>query len=152
MQNKLAMCFILITLFTVHQQVFSQEANSPNTLKRSKDFVPPKAKIDDVAWIAGNWKGAAMGGGFTESWDSPSSGSMVGMFKVYKDDTVIFYELLILVEEEGSLALKVKHFNADFTAWETKEDYVNFRLVSVEVTRTQDDLQCAAKAGLTGHA
>ena len=28
--------------------------------------------------------------------------------------------LLLLVEEEGSLSLKVKHFNADFTAWEDK--------------------------------
>ena len=37
--------------------------------------------------------------------------------------------MLLLVEEEGSLSLKVKHFNPDFTAWETKEDYVTFRYI-----------------------
>ncbi len=45
------------------------------------------------------------------------------------DDGVAFYELLLLSVEKGSLSLKVKHFNADFTAWEEKADYVNFRLV-----------------------
>jgi 3-dehydroquinate synthase class II len=39
---------------------------------------------------------------------------------------------MLLAEEEGSLVLKVKHFSADFTAWEDKEDYVTFRLVRVE--------------------
>jgi hypothetical protein len=30
------------------------------------------------------------------------------------------------------LSLKVKHFNADFTAWEEKGDFVDFRLVKLE--------------------
>jgi hypothetical protein len=36
---------------------------------------------------------------------------------------------MLIVEEEGSLSLKVKHFNEDFTAWESKEDFVRFRYV-----------------------
>ena len=126
------MCFILITLFTVHQQVFSQEANSPNTLKRSKDFVPPKAKIDDVAWIAGNWKGAAMGGEFTESWDSPSSGSMVGMFKMHGKQGVSFYEILTISELEGSLILRLKHFAKDLKGWEEKNEVVEKPLLHLK--------------------
>jgi len=54
------------------------------------------------------------------------------MFKFMGDEEVAFYELMLLAEEEGSLVLKVKHFSADFTAWEDKEDYINFRLVSIE--------------------
>jgi hypothetical protein len=34
--------------------------------------------------------------------------------------------------DDGRLILKVKHFNADFTAWEDKPDFVNFRLVKRE--------------------
>ena len=34
--------------------------------------------------------------------------------------------------EDGSLSLKVKHFSADFTAWEDKADFVDFRLVKLE--------------------
>jgi hypothetical protein len=36
---------------------------------------------------------------------------------------------MLLTVEDGTLSLKVKHFNADFTAWEDKPDYVNFKLV-----------------------
>ena len=54
---------------------------------------------------------------------------MVGFFKLFNDEGVSFYEILLLTEEEGSLSLKVKHFSADFTAWEEKGDYVDFRLV-----------------------
>ena len=54
---------------------------------------------------------------------------MIGFFKLMDGDDVVFYELLLLVEEQDSLSLKVKHFNADFTAWEDKPDYVTFRFV-----------------------
>ena len=57
---------------------------------------------------------------------------MVGLFKLFKDDQVAFYEILLLTVEDGALSLKVKHFSAEFTAWEEKEDFVEFRLVGVE--------------------
>ena len=56
---------------------------------------------------------------------------MVGMWKLLKDNQVVFYELMLLVEEEGSLSIKVKHFSEDFTAWEDKEEFVQFRLVKI---------------------
>ena len=54
------------------------------------------------------------------------------MFKLLDGDEVEFYELLFLLEEEGSLSLKVRHFNPDFTAWEEKTEDVTFRLVKIE--------------------
>ncbi len=40
---------------------------------------------------------------------------------------------LMLLREEGEvLVLLVKHFTADFIAWEEKPDFVKFRLVKVE--------------------
>ena len=90
----------------------------------------PAATLDDVSWLVGSWEGEAFGGTFEEVWNPPSLGSMVGFFKFMGDESVAFYELLLLVEEEGSLSLKVKHFNPDFTAWEEKGDYVNFKFVS----------------------
>ena len=96
------------------------------------DAEQPAATLQDVAWFVGSWTGTAFEGSFEEVWNPPSAGSMVGFFKLMKDDAVEFYELLLLVEEAGSLSLKVKHFNADFSAWEEKADYVNFRLVFIE--------------------
>ena len=57
---------------------------------------------------------------------------MVGMFKLLDGDEVSFYELLLMTVEDGSLSLKVKHFNPDFSAWEEKGDFVNFRLVKFD--------------------
>ena len=82
--------------------------------------------------MVGNWAGEAFGGTFEEGWNPPSAGSMIGFFKLMGDEAVAFYELLLLVEEEGSLSLKVKHFNPDFTAWEDKEDYIRFRFIKAE--------------------
>ena len=36
-----------------------------------------------------------------------------------------------LAVTEGRLGLKVKHFSADFVAWEDKPDYVHFKLVAI---------------------
>jgi len=91
----------------------------------------PAASLEDVSWLVGSWTGTAFGNAFEEVWNPPSAGSMLGMFKVLDEDEVSFYELVLLVEEEGSLSLKVKHFHSDFTAWEEKEDYVRFRLVKI---------------------
>jgi len=61
---------------------------------------------------------------------------MVGFFKLYNDDGVVFYELLLIAEEEGSLSLKVKHFSENFHTWESKEDFINFKLVKNEPNAT----------------
>ena len=92
----------------------------------------PAATLEDAAWLTGSWTGTAFGQRFEEVWNPPSAGSMVGFFKLFDDDGIAFYELLLMTVEDGTLSLKVKHFNADFTAWEDKGDYVNFRLVRKE--------------------
>ena len=107
----------------------AQSQHTEHTFKLDDPDARPPATLEDVSWLVGSWQGEAFGSTFEEVWNPPSAGSMVGLFKVYKDDVVSFYEILLLVEEEGSLSIKVKHFNADFTAWETKEDYVRFRFI-----------------------
>ncbi|MFT6732034.1 MAG: hypothetical protein ACJAS9_000209 [Polaribacter sp.] len=58
---------------------------------------------------------------------------MVGMFKLFDNNKrVSFYELMLLIEENESLSLLVKHFSADFKAWEEKKDFINFKLVKIE--------------------
>jgi hypothetical protein len=110
----------------------AQGKNTEHTFKLDDKESRPEATLADVAWLAGAWSGEAFGDRFEEVWNPPSAGSMLGFFKLLKGDQVAIYELLLLVEEEGSLNLKVKHFNPDFSAWEDKEDYLNFRLVKVE--------------------
>jgi len=110
----------------------AQSPNLEHTFKLDDPDYRPAATLQDVDWMVGDWVGEAFGNTFEEVWNPPSAGSMVGMFKVLDGDQVEFYELLLLLEEEGSLSILVKHFSADFTAWEEKDDYVRFRLVKLE--------------------
>jgi len=110
----------------------SAEQRTEHTYTVSDGEQRPAATLEDARWLTGSWTGTAFGNRFEEVWNAPSAGSMVGMFKLFDGDEVSFYEILLLTVEDGTLSLKVKHFNADFTAWEDKADYVNFRLAKIE--------------------
>lgn len=92
----------------------------------------PAATLEDASWLVGSWTGTAFGGRFEAVWNPPTAGSMVGLYKLFDDDGVRFYEILLMTVEDGTLSLKVKHFSADFVAWEEKPDYHTFRLVKKE--------------------
>ena len=116
-------------LLCMAQLSLAQSQRTEHTFKLDDPGNRPTATLDDVSWLVGNWSGEAFGNTFEQSWNPASAGSMIGFFKLMDSDAVVFYELLLLVEEEGSLSLKVKHFNADFSAWEEKTDYTNFRFI-----------------------
>jgi len=122
--------FTALALIFLGQAALAQSQRTEHTFKLDDTENRPAATLDDVSWLVGNWSGEAFGNTFEEGWNPPSAGSMIGFFKLMDGDNVVFYELLLLVEEEGSLSLKVKHFSADFTAWEDKPDYVTFRYVT----------------------
>ena len=121
-------------LFLALQSAFawSAEPRTEHTWQLGEGETRPAATLEDAAWLAGSWTGTAFGQRFEEVWNPPSADSMVGFFKLFDEDGVAFYELLLMTIQDGTLSLKVKHFNRDFTAWEDKGDYVNFRLVKKE--------------------
>lgn len=51
----------------------------------------------------------------------------------------IFYELLLITEENGSLAIKLKHFHADLRGWEERDASVRFPLVAKRDSRIYFD-------------
>ncbi|HEX2059691.1 MAG TPA: DUF6265 family protein [Thermoanaerobaculia bacterium] len=119
--------FLLIVLLAA--TVPAQERQTENTFKLG-DRKPGAATIADMAWLAGHWKGEALGGISEEIWSPPMNGVMMGMYRLVRDGKVVFYELLTLSEKDGSLVIRLKHFNPDMTGWEEKDKYVEFPLVS----------------------
>ncbi len=111
---------------------WSAEPRTEHTFQLEDGEERPAATIEDAAWLAGSWAGTAFGQRFEAVWNPPSAGTMVGLFKLFSDDGVAFYEILLLSVDDGTLSLKVKHFSADFTAWEEKGDFIDFRLVKKE--------------------
>lgn len=129
---RITTVYLLASLFSIVPQ-FSRGQSSVTehilTLGDSSDR--PEAKISDVAWLAGAWAGEGFGGHVEETWNDPSAGTMIGLFKLSHDGTPSLYEIELIEEVDGSLEWKVKHFNADFSAWEEKADFVSFPLVKI---------------------
>jgi hypothetical protein len=48
---------------------------------------------------------------------------------------VLFYEWLALVERDGRLAYRIKHFHPNLGGWEERDEVREFPLVSVTATR-----------------
>ena len=97
-------------------------------------FESPPATIAQMDWMIGQWTGTGIGGAPAhESWLPPVGKTMVGTF-VQEDGAsgIRFTEHLYLMEEGGTLALRLKHFNADLTSWEEKNDTTDFRLLAIE--------------------
>ncbi|MFC4096108.1 DUF6265 family protein [Euzebyella saccharophila] len=118
---------IIVPILFLTLQVFSQ-----NIISRPVSSTPPKATIEAVSFMEGHWRGEAFGGITEEIWAPPLGGSMMFSFKLVVNGEVSFYELGHIRELNGSLIYELKHFNADMTAWEEKEEVRQFKLIKVE--------------------
>ena len=87
------------------------------------------ARIADFEWLAGSWAGEGFGGRMEEVWSAPSGGSMVGYFRLLQDGKPLFYEIMTLLEHEGSVEMRLKHVDPDMTGWEEKAAYQTFKLL-----------------------
>ena len=126
-KNKL---IVLSMLLFLSLQCSAQDTFE-NTLQFDESAGSPKADLTAVAWIAGHWRGEALGGVVEEIWSPPLGGSMMASFKLVVDNQVKFYELETITQHNDTLILKLKHFSSNLHGWEVKEETVDFKLVKV---------------------
>lgn len=109
-------------------------ANAAETRVAGEDHVPPPATLDRLGWLIGQWTGVGIDDAVAvESWLPPSRGAMVGTFvQETPDGSIMFTEHMYVVELDGSLEVRLKHFNADLTGWEEKDGMVRFPLIALE--------------------
>jgi hypothetical protein len=126
--KRMKLCLLLVLLavcsgadekFTVHQ----------NTMSFDPAKGSPKATLADAAWLVGRWIGAGLGGQSEEVWLRPQGGSMLSTFREIHDTQIVFYELVTISEENGSLTLSIKHFHPDLKGWEDRDRVLRFPLV-----------------------
>jgi Domain of unknown function (DUF6265) len=99
---------------------------------------PTLASVQDLAWIAGSWRGTIDGGEIEEVWTAPAGGRMLGMFRWTKGDRLIVYELLELAPNAANHAvLRLRHFGAKLNAFEDKEGALVFKLSASTPTEAQ---------------
>jgi len=119
-----------LVLFLLASSSPAEEAMTANTLRLSPAQKPPAATIADMQWYAGRWTGTGLGGFTEEIWSPPRDGTMMGMYRMIKDGKAIFYELLLIAEENDSLAIKLRHFHGDLRGWEERDASLRFPLVA----------------------
>lgn len=125
--SRRAMFAIILTLPALS---LAAEPRTEHTYGLAEGEERPAATLEAASFLVGNWVGTAFGERAEETWSEPTGGTMVGTFKLFGSDEPAMYELMLLSVEDGTLSLKVRHFNPDFSAWEDKPDYVNFKLVA----------------------
>ncbi len=90
-----------------------------------------EVKIEDFAFLTGYWDGTGFGDRSEEMWMPPSGGRMFGIFKQHNNGELQFSEFMEISENESGWALRLKHFNPDFSGWEAPDEHVTFRLESL---------------------
>lgn len=118
---------------------FSAVAFSQNTLQYNDEKGSPTATLQDVKWLAGNWKGTSPFGVCQENWDEPSGKTMMFCFKMISDNKVSFYELGHIIEKDKTLLLQIKHFGGDLKGWEKAEVSEDFKFIKIEKNRVYFD-------------
>jgi hypothetical protein len=123
-------------VFLPAAELGAQSQHTAHTLKLDGEGTMVPATVAEVAWMVGHWRGEGLGGVAEEIWSTPLAGTMMGAFRLVKEDQVAFYELLTFVEEAGSVVLKLKHFHPDLSGWEEKtaESSIRFPLVKLAPT------------------
>lgn len=117
----------------------SQEIQTNNTLKLTAGQKGSAARIADMAWLAGTWRGNGLGGESEEVWSEPRDGIMMGMYRMIKDKKPIFYEFLTLSETDSTLMIRLKHFHSNFVGWEEKDKTVDFPFIKKDGNRIYFD-------------
>lgn len=90
---------------------------------------PPRHRIDDLAWLAGQWVGEMGDGRFEEYWSEPRAGMMIGMFRLVGPDgktTILEFEQFI--ETADGLELRFRHFSSDLEPREEAKQPLTLRL------------------------
>lgn len=132
MRNSIAATVMVLVLCA---QGLAQTRGTENTLKLAEGEHGAKATIADMEWLAGAWTGEGLGGISEEMWSKPAGGAMVGTYRLIKEGKPVFYEMCWIVENEGTITLRLKHFNPDLTGWEEKDKTVDFRFVKKDGSR-----------------
>jgi hypothetical protein len=84
------------------------------------------AVLDSLAWMEGCWSGPGFEGEMSECWMRTASGELVGAFQYSAHGELQFSEMLMIGTAGGRFGYHVKHFNRDFTGWETQNEQVTF--------------------------
>jgi Domain of unknown function (DUF6265) len=121
----------MLLWFLLVPSAVCQTRETEHTLRYSPSDPHPKATLQDVVWLQGAWEGTAFGGTSEEIWSEPLADTMMGVYRSVENGVVKFYEINSIVATNGTLEMRLKHFNSNLTGWEEKDVVRVFPLVKI---------------------
>jgi hypothetical protein len=90
---------------------------------------PLLVKVDSLAWLAGHWIGKVSDDDVEEIWTQPSNGSLLGMFRWFRDGEIRVIEIITIANFDGATCMKFKHLDDRLSSWEAQDETTYFALV-----------------------
>lgn len=88
--------------------------------------------IQDLAFMAGQWRGDQDGRLVEEFWSAPAGNNMIGCFRWLRaDGRAMVFELLAMTQEADGVRLRLRHHSATLVAKEEKDQPLTLRLAEV---------------------
>src|SRR5512133_457333 len=82
---------------------------------------PPPARIDEMAWLAGQWREQGTSDRIDAFVLPPSNGNMVGVFRRVRGGQVTTYALATVDQVGRSLVLRSRTFDSTLRARQSQE-------------------------------
>lgn len=92
---------------------------------------PLSGKVEELAWLVGHWVGEGLGGRAEYHFAPLSAGTLAGTFQHARNDQVRFYEIVVIAEQNGRTAVRIKHFDPDLSGWEAAGEWIEFPLLEL---------------------
>lgn len=118
----------LLVVATLFLATFS---SAQEVLRLQEGEASPPATLEDLRWLVGHWVGTGLGGTCDELWLPPMDNTMAGIFRLSHEGTLRFSEYMMVEQRDGTLKIRLKHFNRDLSPWEEKDKWVEFKLVKL---------------------
>ena len=138
---------LIVTVAILAAGAIAQTKLTENTLTLAKDQKGAAAKISLMGWLAGNWQGEGLGAFVEETYSAPRGGTMIGMFRMVEAEKPVFYEMMTIFEDGGTLMYRLKHYDPKLVGWEEKDKSVDFAFIKHERNRFYFDGMTFENAG-----
>lgn len=93
-----------------------------------------QTEIETLAWLAGHWQGKLAEDDVEEVWTAPQNGSLLGMFRWFRDGKIRVIEIITIANFDGEIHMKFKHFDEKLNSWEAQNETTDFVLVETSPT------------------
>src|SRR3569623_1142003 len=129
---KISVCCLFMALIAAPLRTCADVVPDPVAQVRSlaEGEHSPPASIDVVRWLEGNWEGDLEGNAQQNMIYSAVAGQMPGFVRAWtKEGKILFYEIAVFAEIDGSVEYRGKHFSSELSGWEGKDEFYRRRLV-----------------------